>query len=96
MANPFIGVRIPPELEKAIIARMAETGQSKSDIVIGALKAHLGMMSCHERLNQVEQRLSALETIAKEANKLLSSCSPKHHTINAPTPTVERHLDAEI
>lgn len=94
MANPFIGVRIPPELEKALTTRMQETGQSRSDIVIDALKAHLGMMSCHERLDQVEQRLLALEAIAQEANKLLSNCS-QQHLVNSPHP-FEHHLDTEF
>jgi len=70
MANPFIGVRIPPELEQALIARIQETGQSKSDIVISALKSYLGMKSCYERLDEVEQRLSILEEIAQESGVL--------------------------
>jgi hypothetical protein len=67
MANPFLGVRIPPALEAALIDRMHETGQSKSDIVIQALRCYLGMMPCHERLGAIEERLSALEAMAQEA-----------------------------
>lgn len=61
MPNPFLGVRIPPELNEAIAARMRETGQSRSDVVIAALKQYLGMSSSHERLAAVEERLAALE-----------------------------------
>lgn len=63
MSNPFIGVRISPELNKAVLARMKETGQSKSEVVIAALKSYLGISSPQERLEVIEQRLSALEEI---------------------------------
>lgn len=61
MPNPFLGVRIPPEINEAILARMRETGESKSDIVIQSLRAYLGLPSSHDRLTDVEERLSALE-----------------------------------
>lgn len=87
MANPFIGVRIPPELEQAILARMKETGQSKSDIMISALRSYLGILSCHERLDNVEQRLTALENVVKEALELISlyrkhGVNHSHHTLD--------------
>jgi hypothetical protein len=50
MANPFIAVRITPELDAAIAARMQETGQSKSDVVIESLKSYLGIMPFTQRL----------------------------------------------
>lgn len=61
MANPFLGVRIPADLNEAILARMRQTGQSKSEIVIDALKVYLGMSPQQDRLDSVEERLSALE-----------------------------------
>lgn len=61
MPNPFLGVRIPPDIHEALIARMHETGESKSDIVIQSLRAYLNLPSSHDRLTQVEARLSALE-----------------------------------
>jgi len=70
MANPFIGVRISPELNEAIAARMKQTGQSKSDVVIAALKSYLGISSSQERLEAIEQRLSALEEITGVAQSL--------------------------
>ncbi|MGF1479165.1 MAG: hypothetical protein ACFB4I_06705 [Cyanophyceae cyanobacterium] len=61
MPNPFIGVRIPTELNEAMTARVHETGQSKSEIVIEALKSYLGLSSYQERLTEIEQRLSVIE-----------------------------------
>ncbi len=66
MANPFIGVRIPPDLETAIAQRMLETGQSKSDIVIDALRTYLGLKHCEERLAEIEERLTVLESLAEK------------------------------
>jgi len=65
MPNPFLGVRIPPELEQAIFERMQHTGQSKSDIVIAALETYLELPSCHQRLTQVEERLAEVESALK-------------------------------
>ena len=61
MPNPFLGVRIPPELHEAIMARVETTGQSKSDLVIHALTAYLGMAPKHEKFEELEARLSQLE-----------------------------------
>lgn len=77
MANPFIGVRVSPELNEAIAARMRETGQSKSDVVIAALRSYLGISSPQERLDAIEQRLLALEEMAGEAQ---SSETIKQHS----------------
>ncbi|WP_196601281.1 hypothetical protein [Gloeocapsopsis dulcis] len=92
MANPFLGVRIPPELEQAILTRMKETGQSKSELVISALRSYLGMMSCHERLDNVDQRLSALEKSVREALELMVLYRQKHsvYQINH---SLDRHSD---
>ncbi|MDR9404307.1 MAG: hypothetical protein RI580_12795 [Halothece sp. Uz-M2-17] len=65
MPNPFLGVRIPPEIEQAIVERMQHTGQSKSDIVIAALKTYLELPSCHQRLTKVEERLAEVESALK-------------------------------
>ncbi|NCJ07988.1 ribbon-helix-helix protein, CopG family [Synechococcales cyanobacterium C] len=67
MANPFIGVRIPPDLEAAIAQRMQVTGQSKSDIVIDALRTYLGLKHGEERLAEIEERLTVLESLADQA-----------------------------
>ncbi|AMW28183.1 MULTISPECIES: YlcI/YnfO family protein [Arthrospira] len=61
MPNPFLGVRIPSEVHEALMARVEITGQSKSDLVIDALRSYLGISSQQEKLDQLEVRLSALE-----------------------------------
>jgi Arc/MetJ-type ribon-helix-helix transcriptional regulator len=76
MANPFIAVRITPDLDAAIAQRVKETGQSKSDVVIEALKTYLGILPQAHRLADIEQRLSALE--ASSENPEESSCSNEH------------------
>ena len=61
MPNPFLGVRIPPELHVALMAKTETTGQSRSDIVIQALSAYLGIATQHQKLEDLETRLSTLE-----------------------------------
>lgn len=61
MPNPFLGVRIPSEVHEALMARVEITGQSKSDLVIDALRSYLGIAPQQEKLDQLEVRLSALE-----------------------------------
>ncbi|EKD10689.1 hypothetical protein SPLC1_S060600 [Arthrospira platensis C1] len=43
------------------MARVKITGQSKSDLVIDALRSYLGISPQQEKLDQLEVRLSALE-----------------------------------
>jgi hypothetical protein len=81
MANPFIAVRITPELDAAIAARMQETGQSKSDVVIEALKSYLGIMPFTQRLTIIEERLAALEDITAD------SAAPSHHSDSVSGPS---------
>jgi hypothetical protein len=76
MANPFIAVRVTPELDAAIAARMQDTGQSKSDVVIEALKSYLGIQPFTQRLTIIEQRLAALEIFAERVEQPLQSNSP--------------------
>jgi hypothetical protein len=78
MANPFIAVRITPELDAAIAARMQETGQSKSDVVIEALKSYLGIQPFTQRLTIIEQRLAALEDLTESTESSVQSHASKH------------------
>ncbi|MGC9524072.1 MAG: hypothetical protein ACP5D7_00865 [Limnospira sp.] len=43
------------------MARVTITGQSKSDLVIDALRTYLGMSPQQEKIDELEVRLSALE-----------------------------------
>ncbi len=88
MANPFIAVRITPELDAAIAARMQETGQSKSDVVIEALKSHLGIMPFTQRLTVIEQRLAALEVFLESVESPVSH-APDRPAVNPPSHSTE-------
>jgi hypothetical protein len=88
MANPFIAVRITPELDAAIAARMQETGQSKSDVVIEALKSYLGIMPFTQRLTVIEQRLAALEVFLESVENPISH-APDRPTTAPPSHSTE-------
>ena len=66
MASIFVGARIPPELYQKLETRMAQTGSSKSDVVLEALQTYLSQQvqetSTVQRLVSLEQRLEQLET----------------------------------
>ncbi|EAW37324.1 ribbon-helix-helix domain-containing protein [Lyngbya sp. PCC 8106] len=61
MPNPFLGVRIPPELHEALMARVKATGQSKSDLVVEALRTYLGISHQPDKMEELESRLAILE-----------------------------------
>lgn len=73
MPNPFLGVRIPPELHEALMARVKETGQSKSDLVVEALRTYLGMAHQPDKMEELESRLAILE-------HRLDTLNPESHT----------------
>lgn len=66
MPNPFLGVRIPPEVHEALMARVEMTGESKSDIVVDSLRTYLGMSKGVDRLSELENRLSVIENKLEE------------------------------
>lgn len=70
MANPFLAVRIPPDLEAAIAERIQATGQSKSDLIIEALRLYLEIKPCATRLAAIEERLARIEAIAFQGPSL--------------------------
>ncbi|MGB3495604.1 MAG: hypothetical protein WBA57_22940 [Elainellaceae cyanobacterium] len=72
MANPFLGVRISPNLDQAIATRMEQTGQSRTDVVIAALESYLNMRPCHERLLSIEQKLTELEARTQQSDSARS------------------------
>ncbi|MGF1493561.1 MAG: YlcI/YnfO family protein [Microcoleaceae cyanobacterium] len=66
MPNPILGVRIPPEVHEALMARVEMTGESKSDIVVDSLRTYLGMSKGVDRLSELENRLSVIENKLEE------------------------------
>ncbi|MGB3533113.1 MAG: ribbon-helix-helix protein, CopG family [Microcoleaceae cyanobacterium] len=84
MPNPFLGVRIPPEVDEALMAQVKATGQSKSDVVIDALKAYLEMTPQHDKITELEMRLSVLEAQLEQLTRHTHSVEhhPESQTIN--------------
>lgn len=76
MPNPFLGVRIPSEVHEALMARVTITGQSKSDLVIDALRTYLGMSPQQEKIEELEVRLSTLEL---KLDQLTQESHVHHH-----------------
>lgn len=71
MENSFISARILPNLSEAIEARIKVTGESRSQILLEALRDYLGIdgkLTTSERLDQLEGRMAAVEeTISKDS-----------------------------
>lgn len=72
MPNPFFSGRIPPDLHKRVEQYKAETGESKTDILINALAAYLNYpvsklahtivsSETEERFRSLESRITTLE-----------------------------------
>ncbi|NJL01635.1 MAG: hypothetical protein HC910_14135 [Spirulinaceae cyanobacterium SM2_1_0] len=80
MPKPFLGVRIPNDLNEAIASRMRETGQSRSDIAIAALRCYLGLTPCYKRLDSIEERLVALETRLGVRHQIVPESHAHHHS----------------
>ncbi len=98
MPNPFLGVRIPQDLSDAIAARIQETGQSRSEIVIEALRLYLGIAPEQARLDSVEERLSAVElelglghSVSHSASSRPASAHPSPPHLPPQEPDDESH-----
>jgi|GEM_PF-2468862 len=66
MPSPFIGVRVPQEIYDALQAHIESSGEKQPKVVVKALQAYLDLpasaeTSLEERVNHLEDRLSALE-----------------------------------
>lgn len=83
MTNPFFSGRIPPSLMRQIEELIKVTGKSKTQALIEALTAYVGMpleingegkiSGIEERLSIVESRIDALECSAnKQADMAIS------------------------
>lgn len=59
-----LGVRIPSHLNNQLMSYIAQTGISKTELVISALASYLGCaenVPLNERVARIEARLAALE-----------------------------------
>lgn len=71
MANPFFSGRIPPELHQRIEEYIKSTGKTKTQLLVEALSAYVGIPlsvdneaitdNYDRRLSDIEERLKALE-----------------------------------
>ncbi|NCS06587.1 MAG: DNA-binding domain-containing protein [Microcystis aeruginosa G13-07] len=82
MGKPQIAVRIPPPLLAELNQYVERVGTSKTDVIVSAIAQYLGYDDSDKPLNQrvaeLEERLSALETMVKEElkTKLLGEIKP--------------------
>lgn len=93
-SNPFFSGRIPPDLFKRAEQHCAETGETKTDILINALSAYLNhpvvrpvanvaSPKAEERFKALEERLAVLELSFKRFShaSLLEGVSPQQHAL---------------
>ncbi len=69
MSKGQIAVRVPQPLLDRLNDYVRRTGASKTDVVIGAISNYLGCeedVSLHQRVKQMEQRLTELEALVKQ------------------------------
>ena len=64
-----IGVRSPSSLNDHLLDYMAQTGMSKTEVVISALASYMGCASeipLKERMAHLEAKVAALETMVRK------------------------------
>lgn len=71
MPKPFISARVPETIDTAITERIARTGESRTDILLNALKAYLEgdiktPRSIDERLSALEKEFALIKQKLKE------------------------------
>ncbi len=63
-----LGIRIPSSLNQRLTTFMAQTGMSKTEVVVSALASYLGCteeVPLHERVASLEAKVTVLEGLAK-------------------------------
>ena len=68
MTKGQIAVRVPQPLLDRLNDYVRRTGASKTDVVIGAISNYLGCeedVSLHQKVNEMEKRLTEIETKLK-------------------------------
>ncbi|MEA5536830.1 DNA-binding domain-containing protein [Crocosphaera sp. XPORK-15E] len=72
MSKGQIAVRVPQPLLDRLNDYVSRTGASKTDVVIGAIANYLGCeddVSLHQRVNEMEQRLTQLELLVNTSDR---------------------------
>jgi len=72
VSNPFLSARIPPDLLKKVEEHIAQTGESKSEILIKALTAYLNysppILVAPTKIDEICSRLTAIEEQAASSS----------------------------
>ena len=72
MAKPQIVVRIPTDLLEELNTYIAQTGASKTEVVVGALAQYLGCVEnlpLSQRVAELEARMGLMEASMKKPVK---------------------------
>jgi len=82
MPSPFIGVRVPQEIYDALQAHIESSGEKQPKVVVNALQAYLNLpasaeTSLEERVNHLEDRLSALEGRSSQSQRSVKEFTHK-------------------
>lgn len=75
--KPFLSGRVPQELYNAVNARAKETGKSRTDIMIEAVCAYLGLPTPTTPKTAAEQRIEELEQRMAQLEEKLEKMQPK-------------------
>ncbi len=65
-----LGIRISSSLNQRLTAFMAQTGMSKTEVVVNALASYIGCtdeISITDRMASIEAKMALLEALVKQA-----------------------------
>jgi hypothetical protein len=65
-----LGIRIPSNLNQRLATFMAQTGMSKTEVVVNALASYMGCtdeISITDRMASIEAKMALLEALVKQA-----------------------------
>lgn len=83
MANPFLSGRVPLELLKQVEQYLAQSGESKTELIIKAVSAYIGIKlpdpkgDGDKRLENLEQEVAELKGAIKSLYEKFAAFNPK-------------------
>ncbi len=81
MANPFVSGRVPPALHERLEEYCQTTGLTKSEVLVSALSAHLGVESPDNRKKTRPVDLKTVEGLLAPLRLQLLSLESKVHSM---------------